>query len=740
MSTMPWDRYAAQAQAPPQGAAQMPWEKYASGGSAAPQQDFSRLTANPKGEGTYQISTPDAQKLDVPYSNVDSLIGLHGFNFSSPDEQNRFAKDAGVDPNSVHSSAARKFLSGLIDPVGTGGADQGVVGGIRQVGGQAIATAAQPALHPIKTLEGAAKTAAYAGGTALGVPMPEAWDPVTPVVEGFMRDKQQGGMPLAAENLAGDVLGTVEGGRAMGAAVSGVEPSAALGPAGEAPAPGAAGPVNTVGGANRLIPEAVRNGTLPSAWNWGLPKVEAPVKAALAGDVNAPIAGNESGLTPAQRYASMKNMGVQPDAAQATGGALLPRIAKAGGQYSLTSEPTYAAAQAKNLEVLDNYAHDAVNEIDPVGGQNISQKLLQAHADQKAVARAGFDQLDEEIGPGAIPGAPGIRAAARRILASNQLTSVSQALEPTQTLQIIKDIAGLDDKGEPLKNPPDLSYGQMQRLRSNLLEFNNNNPALVKSEADAWISSLAGKVDDAMTAPRGGMTPSQIKLFRDSNTAWANLKATFDNPQHPFFSAVRTVAPSQVPTMLSQGLSRTPEIVGQLQDALGSDQTDGLGPIRRAVLEKSFGADANGDYNFKTFQRNFEKIPQRYRDALFTPEQQQQFSQIGDAGATLTADVNPSGSAKQAQRAGELMEGAASVAHPVLLGKTLAYHAGQFGLGKLMNHPAFVDWLMRDRGLPPAPTGANTNMPPANAMIPAAVASGAMSSSWDFQNNRPKPQ
>jgi hypothetical protein len=75
---------------------------------------------------------------------------------------------------------------------------------------------ASPFVHPWDTITGAAKTGAYAMGQGMGVPMPEEWNPASPVIEQFMRDKESGDLPLALENLAGMGLGTWEGGRIAG--------------------------------------------------------------------------------------------------------------------------------------------------------------------------------------------------------------------------------------------------------------------------------------------------------------------------------------------------------------------------------------------------------------------------------------------------------------------------------------------------------------------------------------------
>jgi hypothetical protein len=174
----------------------------------APQHDFSTLTANPKGEGTYQINAPGGQKIAVPYSNVPVFIGgLQGSSFSSPEEQQRFDKDAASDPHRP------TFWNALTNPIGSGAAKQGVVTGAQQVGGQAIKTIAQPIIHPIDTAGSLLKSGAYIAGTGAGVKMPESWNPVASVVQSYQNDKAQGGTALALENLGGQAIGTVEGGR-----------------------------------------------------------------------------------------------------------------------------------------------------------------------------------------------------------------------------------------------------------------------------------------------------------------------------------------------------------------------------------------------------------------------------------------------------------------------------------------------------------------------------------------------
>ena len=226
---------------------------------------ISNLTANPKGEGTYAVSASDGRVLQVPYSSVPVAQGLTGFTLSQADNA-RYEKDAAADPHRP------SFWNSLTNPVGSGEREQGfgfpgkvtsgglaelpgrvlgevIPGGAAQVGGQAIKAMVQPVLHPVDTVTGGLKTAAYADGHAMGVPMPEEWNPVTPIVQKYMSDQQEGGNALALENLGGQALGTVEGGRMGGAAVSkAIQPVADM----------------AAGAAGRLAPKLYESALKPS--------------------------------------------------------------------------------------------------------------------------------------------------------------------------------------------------------------------------------------------------------------------------------------------------------------------------------------------------------------------------------------------------------------------------------------------------------------------------------------------
>jgi hypothetical protein len=156
---------------------------------------------------------PNGQSGDVPVSNVQAAQQA-GFkvavSMKSPDGQAGYipadrvhdAAAAGFKmiPIDAPDAAKASYWDALTNPVGAGGRQQGVLGGALQMGGQAIKTMAQPLAHPIDTLEGLYNTARHPINTAEGI------------TNQVKADYAQGGVPLAAENLGGQLLGGIESG------------------------------------------------------------------------------------------------------------------------------------------------------------------------------------------------------------------------------------------------------------------------------------------------------------------------------------------------------------------------------------------------------------------------------------------------------------------------------------------------------------------------------------------------
>ena len=163
---------------------------------------------------TVPMLSPDGTSGDVPIANV-AAARQAGFKVAvtmqSPDGKTGYvpaentqaaaAKGFKMVPTDAPDAVKASYWDALTNPVGSGGQDQGLLGGIKQIGGQAIKTLVQPVVHPIDTVEGLYNTVRHPIDTA------------NAMIGQVKQDYQQGGVPLAAENIAGQTLGAVEGGR-----------------------------------------------------------------------------------------------------------------------------------------------------------------------------------------------------------------------------------------------------------------------------------------------------------------------------------------------------------------------------------------------------------------------------------------------------------------------------------------------------------------------------------------------
>lgn len=596
------------------------------------------LSDNPNGEGIYQMKSPQGQTVGVPYSKVGTARNQN-FEFANQGTQQQWQKDSQADTSSgsIQPMSYMDRLEQVRPDVEGDSYLKRAANLFGNVGAAGIATLH----HPLDSMYSMAKSV---------IPGTDTPNPVSSLYTGLNTQPSQ--------TVAG-LLGS----------------SAAMGLYGEVASP-----------------------VVGAGANLG--------RRFAAGDVNAPIPG--STVTPASRYAAMQSMGISPDAAEATNSPVLGALKKFN-ENSLTASPIYADAQRSNVGKLDLYTGKTLNEMSPLppeaGGAEVQRGLLAHHAELKSQATQGFTQLDDQLGNQPILGAPGLRNTARRILSENApYYNLHPELEPTKAMSIVKDIAGTKDlygrprtpnvvtgfgptPEAPSPVPPrDWTYGEMHRMRSDLLDFNNNNPDLVKNQASGWISQLAGAADNAITNP-GSLTRDQVQTFRGANDAWKQMKDTYDNPQNSLYHAVRSPQPST----LVQGISRTPEMAQTLQTALGPE---GMGPVQRGVAERALGTTKEGNYNFKNFQGNFNKLPPTYRNTLYNGPQLESLNNVGQAGTVLNTDLNPSGSAKLGQAIGEGATAVSSFANPHALPALGLYHAAQFGVARAMNNPAFVQWLM----------------------------------------------
>ncbi len=462
--------------------------------------------------------------------------------------------------------------------------------------------------------------------------------------------------------------------------------------------------------------------------------VKDPVDAVASmfrGNINEPVAPG-SPLTYLQRFKAAKNVGVNLDAADASGSPILVS-GKRVNRDSFAGTSTYDRATAANLNALDqtatNYADDMSSLSRQDGGGLLKQELATDHAGLRNGATKDFQTLHYLTGGAPVPGASAVGATARGILDQNApFWEKYPSLKPSNAVSALRDLSKVGDTA---------TYPELQRLRSNTFELSNANNDLIKDEGTAMLQRMTGTLDDTITDD--GLTPEQTIIFRSGNAKYRNAKENYDSPSSPLYHAVRTDNPDTLPASLTSGPGK--QTVSTLQNLRPRIGEDGVGVLQRHVYENALGSTNDGGYNFKGFGSRLNKLPDDYRAELFG-DKNDRLNDLATTSNLLSRDLNPSGSAKQLQKVGEASLFAGALSHP--LGAATA--ALQYPLARLINSPRFVEAIMRDSAdaaegglkIPPVlPGGGGNNGQP--QLLPQAPSATLKSTGLrDFSSLAPK--
>jgi hypothetical protein len=508
-----------------------------------------------------------------------------------------------------------------------------------------------PFVHPLETVKALSH---------IGTP----YDPENPLIQtalSTVNDYKQGGLPYAATKLAGNTFG----GMALGEAAGGVLrlPSTAL--------------------------DIVR----------GDPDVMTPGTTA----------------TPRMRYEAAKRLGVNLDAADATGSPILGGL-KRINENSLFGSHLYDNLKGRNTGALEGSTNDFMNALyegdRESGGRSILDALQNDQRNLKSGAESGFQQLSDQTEGVPVKGAPAVGQSASSLLKTIEpLADKYPSLAPAKTIHILRDLSRvgaeevprptgfLDAPGsefavpQPIRQAPMDTWNDLQRLRSATHDLTISSPDLVKSQAIAPLQRMTSSLDDAMTNASSGLTPKQEALFRQANSDWKDMKGTYDDPSSPFYHAVRTDNPS---TLFGKVGPQTPENALNLRKRLSPFESypeapsPALGAMRRGTVESALKPGNEGAPNFRTFGANLNRIPADYRAELFSPDQNSTLRDINLTSNALAKDFNPSGSAKQGQK----------IAEAAALIPTGGLPLAQYPLAKIMTSPAMVERLMRPANKP----------------------------------------
>lgn len=435
--------------------------------------------------------------------------------------------------------------------------------------------------------------------------------------------------------------------------------------------------------------------------------------APFSGSLDTVIPGTDT--TPRLRYESANRVGVQLDAADATGSPTLGVVKKVN-ENSLTSSPTYESNKTANLSAVRNYANDLVENLSQhdreMGGAMIRQDLIKAQMGLHEDATSGFQSLPQNL---ELPGLEDVGNSAKDLAKKNAAyQDLFPSLTPNKAMSVIGDVSGLaskeapvrmssfvDESGKPIPSssqavPTAKSFALGQKLRSDLLEFRRKNPDIVAGQGDAMVGQLAGQVDNAIMDGAKGLPPEMQEVFRNANAKWKDMAQTFDSPTSPYYSAVREQGAGGVDaTTLAKGFGpKTPNFVRDLSARVSPETMD---VIRRGVLEDALGTAPGGGYHFGSFPRKWNALPNDYVNELFGPMQAAKIQDLADTTHALNRDYNPSGTARTQQKIGEAAAIGGGVLNPPALAAEAGYHGAQFVTSKAMNSPGVVDWLLKDR-------------------------------------------
>jgi hypothetical protein len=387
-----------------------------------------------------------------------------------------------------------------------------------------------------------------------------------------------------------------------------------------------------------------------------------------------------------------RNKGVNLDVAQATDSGMAV-AAKKANRYSLASQGTYDAAQTKNLAALDEWANSEASKYSPasadrstVGGQ--MQEALRSDLEaKKQQAGAMFKDLDTRLGNMPVDQSS-LRANAQKIVTEYEpYYARHPELLPKQAWAILNDIAN-----EPRAGASQYSLSELHQLRSDLQDFYRNTPDLIKGKSQSWIQRAVSDIDKTMTNTEKAMKPLDVAEFRKANGIWESVKGTYDNNQHPFYHAVRSQFPSQVPQALATG---RPELAAQVRATLGSLE----GPFQRQFVENLIQSK-DGALDLGRLNQKLKGVPQDHLEAMLGKDGAKQLRLLGKVSQKVMADANPSGTAKVGVPAAEV---SGMFNAPIA---TTAELAAQYGGARLMNSPKVIDYLTKPKRVTaPLPRG-----------------------------------
>lgn len=440
------------------------------------------------------------------------------------------------------------------------------------------------------------------------------------------------------------------------------------------------------------------------------------------------------GPTRAEINDAARENNVNLDLAQATDHPVAKAVKKAN-RYSVASQGTYDSAAESNIDALSKWADKEASKYADNGNREVAgQRTVAALKDdltrKQEAARTLYDGLDQRVGGVSQDVTGTIQSEAAKILSENKdYYAKHPELKPGKAWAIIEDLGSrstktaeapvstggaevLDSAGNPITKqvtqtvPKTASWSELHQLRSDLMEFYRNSPDIVKGRSEGWIQRMVGSIDESMTKAEGTMKPSDVADFRQANSIWKSIQETYNNPRSPYYQALKTAAPSQVPGMFAS----SPEFIRSLRSTIsGLD-----GPVQRAFVEDNIINGKDGHIDLANMNSRLGRIPDAKLVEMVGAEGAKNLRIMGRVAAKVYADYKGS---QTAERGVPMAEAVNLFANPVAGVSELG---AQYAGAKAINSPRVVDYLTKQRaaGRVPPKTGGVAGSEPVAPVTP----------------------
>jgi hypothetical protein len=147
------------------------------------------------------------------------------------------------------------------------------------------------------------------------------------------------------------------------------------------------------------------------------------------------------------------------------------------------------------------------------------------------------------------------------------------------------------------------------------------------------------------------LSGADLAEFRRANDIYRQMKESYDSPQHPFYSIVRSPDGLTAANTLS-GLK--PQVARQFsQAATEAGKPELAGQYQQQAISRLLDPNGDGTFDLKNLPSRLNRQNMEQLQGVLTPDQITDLQSLARTSKLVHADSNPSGTAKVAQPATE---------------------------------------------------------------------------------------